>query len=97
MLTLPIKKKWFDMIKSGEKKEEYREIKEYYGSRFGKLGVGDGTIKEIILRNGYSKNSPSIKCQVLINIHTGKEEWGAEPNKEYFVLEILKWRKYDKN
>ena len=26
MLTLPIKKKWFDMIKSGEKKEEYREI-----------------------------------------------------------------------
>ena len=23
MLTLPIKKKWFDMIKSGEKKEEW--------------------------------------------------------------------------
>lgn len=34
MLTLPIKKKWFDMIKSGEKKEEYREIKPYYDSRF---------------------------------------------------------------
>ena len=34
MLTLPIKKKWFDMIKSGEKKEEYREIKPYYTSRF---------------------------------------------------------------
>ena len=78
------------MIKSGEKKEEYREIKEYYGSRFGKLGVGDRTIKEIILRNGYSSNSPAIKCQVLINIGTGKEEWGAEPNKEYFVLKILK-------
>lgn len=25
MLTLPIKKKWFDMILSGEKQEEYRE------------------------------------------------------------------------
>lgn len=34
MLTLPIKKKWFDMIASGEKKEEYREIKPYYDSRF---------------------------------------------------------------
>lgn len=34
MLTLPIKKKWFDMILSGEKKEEYREIKEYYDVRF---------------------------------------------------------------
>lgn len=33
MLTLPIKKKWFDMILSGEKQEEYRELKEYYDSR----------------------------------------------------------------
>lgn len=29
-LILPLKKKWFDMIKSGEKKEEYREINEYW-------------------------------------------------------------------
>ena len=29
MLTLPIKKKWFDMIASGEKKEELRESKAY--------------------------------------------------------------------
>lgn len=33
MLILPIKKKWFDMILSGEKKEEYREIKPYYTKR----------------------------------------------------------------
>ena len=26
MLILPIKRKWFDMILSGEKKEEYRDI-----------------------------------------------------------------------
>lgn len=37
MLTLPIRKKWFDMILSGEKKEEYREIKEYYETRFQNL------------------------------------------------------------
>ncbi len=37
MLTLQIKKKWFDMILSGEKKEEYREIKPYYITRFRKL------------------------------------------------------------
>lgn len=36
MLVLPIKKKWFDMILSGEKKEEYREIKPYYDSRLNK-------------------------------------------------------------
>ena len=37
MLILPIKKKWFDMILSGEKKEEYREIKPYYTTRFANL------------------------------------------------------------
>jgi len=29
-LTLPLKRKWFNMIKSGKKKEEYREIKDRY-------------------------------------------------------------------
>lgn len=52
MLTLPIRKKWFDMILSGEKKEEYREIKEYYETRFQNL-------------------------------------FGAEQNKQYYILEIL--------
>ena len=104
MLTLPIKKKWFDMIKSGEKKEEYREIKPYYDSRFKfyipdignmkiiRMDVGTGFIPvddEIIFRNGYSKNSPYIKCKVSIAKGYGKEEWGAEPNKLYYVLKIL--------
>lgn len=34
MLTLPIKKGWYDLIAGGVKKEEYREIKPYYDSRF---------------------------------------------------------------
>ena len=34
MLILPIKKKWLDMILSGEKKEESRELKPFYTSRF---------------------------------------------------------------
>lgn len=33
-LTLSLKKQWFDMIKSGEKKEEYREIKPHYIRQF---------------------------------------------------------------
>jgi len=28
ILEMTLKKKWFDMISSGEKKEEYREIKD---------------------------------------------------------------------
>lgn len=33
-LHLTLKKKWFDMIASGEKTEEYREIKPYWIVRF---------------------------------------------------------------
>lgn len=33
VLHLTLKKKWFDLIASGEKKEEYREIKEYWIKR----------------------------------------------------------------
>lgn len=105
MLTLPIKKKWFDMIKSGEKKEEYREIKKYYETRFANdlirrypysyecplEAVNDIERQEydVIFRNGYSKNSPSIKCNIELSKGYGKEEWGAESNKKYYVLKIL--------
>ena len=37
VLHLTLKKKWFDMIASGEKKEEYRELKRYWMDRFVKI------------------------------------------------------------
>lgn len=36
-LTLSLKRQWFEKIKSGEKKEEYRECSEYWVTRFGNL------------------------------------------------------------
>lgn len=104
MLTLPIKKKWFDMILSGKKKEEYREIKPYYITRFVKwLGfpkTEEETVlelmrekesikpREIAFRNGYFADSPSFIAKCTIKIGTGGEEWGAEKGKGYFVLTI---------
>lgn len=95
MLVLPIKKKWFDMILSGKKKEEYREIKPYYESRFFNDYPdknGEYTFQRnmnVIFRDGYRKDSPSIKCYVEIKKGYGKPEWGAEPGKLYYVLKIL--------
>lgn len=101
MLKLPIKKKWFDMILSGEKKEEYREHTKYYKGRFFNLfdiiDECDGELinpfdenpeREIMFRNGYSKDSPSFIAKCSLSIGTGKEEWGAEKDKQYFVLTI---------
>ena len=84
MLVLSIKKKWFDMILSGEKKEEYREIKQYYESR-----LGYQEFKDIIFRNGYSRKSPYLKAGVKIKKGYGKEAWRAETGKKYYVLEIV--------
>lgn len=120
MLILPIKKKWFDMILSGEKKEEYREIKEYYETRFQNLfgaitiyplyspdnfldrsefkllqgeavpeEIRKDSIQEIIFRNGYSKDSKAIKARCKLRTGKGRPEWGAEPDKQYYILEIL--------
>ena len=87
-MILPIKKKWYDMILSGEKKEEYREIKPYYEVRLPKLFEEDGRAV-ITLRNGYSSNSPTRDVLCELEIGEGNPEWGAEPGKEYYILKIL--------
>ena len=91
-MILPIKRKWYDMILSGEKKEEYREIKPYYTTRFKHLWqgslIGGKAEREIIFRNGYSNTSPSFTAMCTIDTGTGKTEWGAEPGKEYYILKI---------
>ena len=89
MLVLPIKKKWFEMIASGEKKEEYREIKPYYDKRLGYLTEGTGKITTIILRNGYSHKSPAVKCKCTVEIGEGKKEWGADPDINYYIIKII--------
>ena len=47
------------------------------------------SIQEIIFRNGYSKDSKAIKARCRLRIGKGRPEWGAEPDKHYYILEIL--------
>lgn len=88
MLILPIKKKWFDLILSGEKKEEYRKISPYYTSRFQNLFRDNTDEKEICFRNGYSSTSPSFVAVCTLDIGEGKEKWGAEPGQTYYRLHV---------
>ena len=94
MLTLPIKREWFELILCGIKKEEYREVNSYYEKRFRNIGLLDSagmpTPMEatIILRNGYSKASPTIMVDVTMGYGEGCLEWGAEPGDRYYILKI---------
>lgn len=93
MLTLPIKKKWFDMILSGEKKEEYRKIKPYYTTRFRNVWGYPaywGETHQVVFRNGYGKSSPSFIANCTLSQGTGNPEWGAEPEKKYYRIHILR-------
>lgn len=89
VLHLTLKKKWFDMIASGEKKEEYREVKEYWEKRL-MHRFFDPVYTHVQFRNGYAKNSPTILLEIdgNINISKGKQEWGAEEGKQYFVIKL---------
>lgn len=91
ILYLTLKKEWFDKIKSGEKKEEYREKKPYYEHRF--LHCSNwgcccyGAVKRfdwICFRNGYGKRVPQIFVKWLglaIRTDTGT-------GIKYFVIKL---------
>lgn len=122
-LNLPVKKKWYEMIESGIKREEYREINKYWHSRiaycfkwccgmyFKKFDASDFDDAENIGNRGYCQECENvchferintnyrfvrIRCGYTkkymdfiikqIKIGVGKEEWGAEPGKRYFVI-----------
>lgn len=91
MLLLPIKRRWFDMIASGEKKEEYRSITKRYLSMFKNAADENGRFW-CIIQNGYSKSSPRLYCYVEASVGYGKQEWGADPETQYFVLKIIEKR-----
>lgn len=94
MLMLPITTGWLNKIKSGEKLDEYREIKPYWTSRLSKIfdfkngePIGE-SIHDVCFKAGYSPSSEYAICAVSLSIGTGKPEWGAVPNKLYYKLHI---------
>ena len=94
-LYLTLKKKWFDMILSGEKTEEYREIKPYWEKRLMEEVFGGirsfKNFKSIVFTNGYGGHRPSFEIEIdCMGIGKGFKDWGAEQGVEYFVLKLGK-------
>ncbi len=59
ILHLTLKRKWFGLIASGKKTEEYRQDKRHWISR-----LAGQEFDEVHFRNGYSPTSPfmRVKC-----------------------------------
>lgn len=103
VLHLTLKRKWYDLIASGNKTEEYREIKDYWEKRF--VVDFDPINKNwnerqlpcfkqydvIAFKNGYSKDAPTMIVELnAFSIGFGKECWGAKKGTKYFVLHLGK-------
>lgn len=93
-LRLTLKKEWFDMIASGDKKEEYREIKDFWLPR---LFDRDGDnfhpkpFKRVHFRNGYNANSPVVEVEFKgIVLGYGRQKWGAQKGEKYIVIKLGK-------
>lgn len=96
-LHLTLKKNWFDMIASGEKKQEYREIKIHWIKRLGVSKSADGHMiylkrfDNVIARNGYQKNAPQVEWKHLgTRIGTPNPAWcdPEDVGKTVFILDI---------
>lgn len=86
-LYLTLEKKWFDMIASGEKKEEYREMKTYWDVRLAKYKSGD----IVEFRNGYAKDAPRIQVELKdITCGEGRVLWGAPKGKGVYIIRLGK-------
>ena len=76
-LHLTLMKKWFDEIKDGLKKIEYRDIKPYWTKRFFDKEGNPKHFDNIFFRNGYGKNARSLYIEfkeIVINNKTMKYE-----------------------
>ena len=85
MITFNLKKKWYDLIRSGEKHIEYREVKPYWTKRLNgfnglikdeafieKLKNGEDCDISCVLRLGYTQHFMTAKI-TRVQVVDGKD------------------------
>lgn len=113
-LHLVLKRKWWDMIASREKKEEYREVCHYWATRLlneqyrwysmntdypkdflgwmiehldHRADIQFRQFEKVCFHLGYTNTTMTFRIEYF-TLSMGKEEWGAESNKHYFVIKL---------
>jgi len=95
ILDLVLKGKWYDMEVSGEKPEEYREIKGYWIHRLLRGGYIRNTIPlfqqytHVRIRRGYTNITALFPIKEM-TIGYGNPEWGAPTEREVFIIKLGK-------
>ena len=103
VLKLVLKRKWYEMIERGEKREEYRAASDYWLKRLANWDLNPAGTPVVEFRLGYAKNAPrmafwvlgqntagGMKTYALVDRETEKlrhPEWG-EPDESHFVIRL---------
>ena len=93
--------KWYDMIESGEKTEEYREMKQNWLKRI--LGVSTPSLpvltlialqiskqskfERVCFHRGYTNRTMIFEIKG-ITVGIGKASWGAPIDKEVIIIKL---------
>ena len=93
--------KWYDMIESGEKTEEYRETKQYWVKRILEGSTAkqpeltsvprqisrQSKYKKVCFHRGYTNRTMIFEIKD-ISVGIGKAFWGAPINKEVIIIKL---------
>ena len=93
VLHLILKRRWYEMIESGEKTEEYRDINHYWTKRIcGTDVLRDAVTTEythVIFHYGYSNRTMEFWIE-SVTTGRGNPEWGAPEDKDVFIIRLKK-------
>lgn len=97
ILHLTLKKKWFDMILSGEKTEEYREFKDYWLKRLtnffdgNPFGYSFNHFDMVVFKHGYAKNAPTVTIECKgITEGWPRPEWSDNAQGNHIIIHLGK-------
>jgi hypothetical protein len=95
ILHLTVTKKWFDMIARGEKKEEYREIKQYWLTRLTYLNedlpMWEKDFEVVRFKNGYLKKARTMDVEfkkLFIGKPNPKWIYPGFRNQNFFIIRL---------
>lgn len=91
VLPLVLEGRWYDMIASGKKREEYRDAKAYWDVRLAKYlrSLDEGDKHPIVgFSRGYKRPDMFFTVRRVFKRTTAlHEEWG-EPNGDHHVISL---------
>lgn len=84
VLSLSLKKHWFQMIESGYKKEDYRDITPYYIRR---IGYNINSITEVVFSDFYRVMRFEVES---ITIGSPNPLWTFNPDRTVYIIRLGK-------